>query len=87
MKFKRKQSIEKAYYAGRVLIIYGPRRVGKTTMLQTYLTTQKDKRILSVQGEDADVQDIFDSQQLQRLITFASAYDIIAIDEAQQVPH
>lgn len=86
MKFQRKQSIEESYCPGRVLIIYGPRRVGKTTMLQTYLSTQMDKRVLSVQGEDADVQDTFDSQRLQRLITFGNAYDIIAIDEAQQVP-
>ena len=86
MEFIRSQSIEKAYYPGRVLIMYGPRRVGKTTMLQAYLKTQVGKKILSVQGDDLDVQDVFDSQRLQRLSTFAGTNDVIAIDEAQQVP-
>jgi predicted AAA+ superfamily ATPase len=86
MKFKRKQTIEENFYPGRVLVIYGPRRVGKTTMLEKYLSTQQDKRVLSVTGDDILVREIFASQSQAKLRSFASSYDVIAIDEAQQVP-
>lgn len=87
MKFERKQSIEHSLYPRRVLVIYGPRRVGKTTMLNTYLKSQGDRRILSVTGDDIRVQEVFATQSLVELKNFASSYDVIAIDEAQQVPH
>ena len=86
MKFTRSQSIEQSFYPGRVLIIYGPRRVGKTTMLNRYLSTLCDTRVLSVVGEDIAVQKVFSSQSLSALKNFASSYDTIAIDEAQYVP-
>lgn len=87
MKFERKQSVEHNLYPKRVLVIYGPRRVGKTTMLNNYLKKHGDKRILSVTGDDMRVQEVFLKQSLKELKDFAASYDIIAIDEAQQVPH
>ena len=87
MQFQRKQSIDAAFYPGRVLVVYGPRRVGKTTMLREYLSRQNNKRILFVTGDDVGIQDVFASRSLTRLQAFASSYDIIALDEAQQTPH
>lgn len=86
MKFTRKQSIEASLAHGRVLVIYGPRRVGKTRLLQAYLGTQAHKRILSVVGDDIRVRELFASQSRDALLDFAAPYDIVAIDEAQQVP-
>ena len=37
MNFQRAVSIEANLDTQRVLILYGPRRVGKTTMLQAFL--------------------------------------------------
>lgn len=87
MKFTRKQSIEASLSPGRVLVIYGPRRVGKTVLLQAYLATQTARRILSVVGDDIRVRELFASQSRDAILDFVSSYDIIAIDEAQQVPH
>jgi predicted AAA+ superfamily ATPase len=86
MNFSRKQSISAELYPKRVLIIYGPRRVGKTTLLREYLATQPDKKILSVVGEDVAVREIFASERLATLRQFAEPFDIIAIDEAQHTP-
>jgi len=86
MEFIRSQSIEHSYYPGRVLIIYGPRRVGKTTLLTRYLETKTNAKIQLVNGDDLRVQDIFRKQSVDALRQFASPYDIIAIDEAQQLP-
>lgn len=86
MNFERKQTIDNYLAPKRVLIIYGPRRVGKTTMLNHWLAGQSKKRILSVVGDDIRVREVFASESLDELKRFAASYDIIAIDEAQQVP-
>jgi hypothetical protein len=87
MDFERKQTIETSLSPKRALIIYGPRRVGKTTMLRKYLATQMHKRIRSVTGDELHMRELFSKQSLDALREFVGSYDIIAIDEAQQLPH
>lgn len=70
----------------RVLVIYGPRRVGKTTSLFAYLETQKEKAVLSVVGDDFRLRELFSKEIRNDILDFARLYDIVAIDEAQQVP-
>ncbi len=86
MKFKRLQQIEKNIFPKRVLVIYGPRRVGKTTLLNEYLKTQTDKRVYYSTGDDIALREIFKSQNRSRILDFARPYDIIALDEAQMIP-
>ncbi|MDP2944284.1 MAG: ATP-binding protein, partial [bacterium] len=83
--FNRKQNIENSLAPKRVLVIYGSRRVGKTTILKKYLSTQKG-RILYSTGDDISIRQIFESEQRVRILNFAESYDIIGIDEAQQIP-
>lgn len=86
MNFERKQSLDDYLAPKRALIIYGPRRVGKTTLLNQWLDRQSDRRILSVIGDDIRIREVFASESLDELKRLAASYDIIAIDEAQQVP-
>jgi uncharacterized protein len=86
MKFKRKQNIEHELEPKRVLVIYGPRRVGKTTMLNEYLKTQSSKKIFSSTGDDIQLRKIFQAEERNNILNFAQPYDIIAIDEAQFIP-
>ena len=85
MNYQRKQDIQSNLYPGRVLIIYGPRRVGKTTLLQSYLNARGDKKIFSATGDDIVVRELFLSENRARILDFAAPYEIIAIDEAQNV--
>ena len=87
MQFARKQSVAQSIAPKRALIIYGPRRIGKTTLLSEYLHIRSDARVLSVTGDDVRVQEIFATQKLIELTRFVSSYDLVAIDEAQQVPN
>lgn len=87
MEFKRQQSIIASIAPKRVLIIYGPRRVGKTTLLKGYLVSQSDYRTLSVVGDDFRLRELFSTGDRAKLLNFASPYEIIAIDEAQQIPN
>lgn len=86
MEFKRKQKIETMIVPKRALVIYGPRRVGKTTLLKGYLSAQKNKSALYVVGDDFRIRELFKKETLSELLDFARPYDIISIDEAQQVP-
>ena len=85
MNYQKKQDIQSNLYPGRVLIIYGPRRVGKTTLLQSYLNACGDKKIFSATGDDIVIRELFLSENRARILDFAAPYEIIAIDEAQNV--
>lgn len=84
--FKRKQDIEHEIEPKRVLVVYGPRRVGKTTMLETYLKGQSGKKIFYAIGDDAELREVFKSEYRKKILDFARPFEIIALDEAQYIP-
>lgn len=70
----------------KVLVLYGPRQVGKTTLVKRMLRDSG----LSVRydtGDDIRIQEVWRSQSLDRLRDFAQGYDVVIIDEAQRVPN
>lgn len=77
-------NLEKYLKPGRVLIIYGPRRVGKSTLLQQYLQKTEHKYRLD-NGDNIRIQQILSSQDFSQIIPYAKEYELLAIDEAQQV--
>lgn len=85
MKFQRKyEDLETYLNKNEVLIIYGPRRVGKTFLIENYL---KDKnKYLLVTGDDIDARNILSSQSLSALRQFVEGYKMLVIDEAQRIP-
>lgn len=70
----------------RVLILYGPRRTGKTFLLNHFLK-QTSLRSKFAIGEDLSVHEVFTSQSVEALRHYAEGYELIAIDEAQQIPN
>lgn len=78
--------LEKMLEGGRALIIYGPRRVGKTTILKSYLKKTNLKYKLDI-GEDISVQQVLSSQDFSKILPYAEDYELIVIDEAQQIPN
>lgn len=76
--------IEKLLEPGKVLVIYGPRRVGKSTILQNYLRQTTFKYRLDV-GDNIKVQQILGSQDFSQIIPYAEGYELLVIDEAQQI--
>lgn len=86
MQFKRKQTIESALAPKRALVVYGPRRVGKTTISREFLELHKNKAILYVVGDDFRIRELFSTEIRENILDFAKPHDIIVIDEAQQIP-
>ncbi|MBI4243116.1 MAG: ATP-binding protein [Planctomycetes bacterium] len=68
----------------RVVVIYGPRRCGKTTLITQYLASIKEKYLL-VSGEDIIVQEHLSSQSIARLQNFIGDHKLLVIDEAQKI--
>lgn len=70
----------------RALIIFGPRRVGKTTLLNNFLSNTKLKYKLD-SGDNIRIQNLLGSQDFDKILSYAQGYDLIAIDEAQEIPN
>lgn len=69
---------------GKVVIIFGPRRVGKTTLLKKFLEEEKD--YLFVTGEDIFIRDFLSSSSIEKLREFIGNKKLLVIDEAQYIP-
>jgi hypothetical protein len=83
---KRFVEIDKLLRTQKVLIIYGARRVGKTTLLREYLSSTKLRYRLD-SGENLQIQQLFESSDFNLLKQYAAGYDLIALDGAQQIKH
>jgi predicted AAA+ superfamily ATPase len=70
---------------GKVLVLFGPRQVGKTTILRDYLGGAKWKYRLDV-GDDIRLREVLGSSDLRRILEYAQGYELLAIDEAQRIP-
>jgi predicted AAA+ superfamily ATPase len=71
--------------AGRVLVIFGPRQIGKTTLLNDFLHQSPWKYRLD-SGDNLHVRHTLGSEDFDSLARYAEGYELIAIDEAQRVP-
>lgn len=81
---KRLFDIQTLTKPGKALVIYGPRRVGKTTLLKDFLSRTKLKYKLD-SGDNIRTREIFNSQLFNEILPYAEGYELIAIDEAQQI--
>jgi hypothetical protein len=80
------EPLENHILPNKVTVIYGPRRVGKTTLLQAYLKQTRLKYKLD-SGDDIRTQQILSSQSLAQLRAYVEGYELLAIDEAQTIPN
>jgi len=81
----RAYDLGKLIAKGKVLVLYGPRRVGKTTLLERFLKAAPGK-ILLESGENVAVRDVLMHRDFDPLLNHITGYDIYAVDEAQRVP-
>lgn len=77
--------LEKLIKPGKVLVLYGPRRVGKTTLLEEFLK-KTDLKYKIESGDNIRIQQLFSSKDPKKITEFAEGYKLIALDEAQQIP-
>ncbi len=76
--------INKELKAGRVVVIYGARQVGKTTLLRTLLSNLKEKALF-VNADLASEQEWLRSLDLSVYRRYLAGVNLLVIDEAQRV--
>jgi len=81
---KRAYNIKELIKPNKVLIIYGPRRVGKTTLLDNFLKDTPLKYKID-SGDNIRVRQILGSQDFKQILEYMEGYELYAIDEAQQI--
>ena len=70
---------------GKVFILSGPRRVGKTMLLEKHIK-QHYKSYFIGSGDDLDLRSVLSSQRQQTINSALRGYDLVFIDEAQRIP-
>lgn len=87
MNIKRfyQSKLDQLLHPGKVLALYGPRRAGKTTLLNNFLSSFTGKYFLG-SGEDRSIRDVFSSEDVHLIRSSFSGYELVVIDEAQAIP-
>lgn len=76
--------IKAALGKGKSIIIIGPRQVGKTTLVRQ-ITSNLNKSVLWLTGDDPAVRAQLDDISLQNLRILIGANEVVVIDEAQRL--
>jgi len=77
-------SIEKRFFKEKVILVIGPRQVGKTTLINALL---KDKEHLFLNGDDPATRDVLQDISTIKLKALIGKHQYIFIDEAQRIPN
>lgn len=83
---KRAYELEKIIMPEKVLVIYGPRQVGKTTLVKNFLGETK-LRFRYDTGENARIQEYLSKSDLLKIQEYCAGYELLVIDEAQAIPN
>jgi uncharacterized protein len=79
------ESILESLVPGRVTALFGARRTGKTTLINSIAERLSEKRVLKLNGEDLTVAEILASGRQEILENLTKGYDYVIIDEAQSI--
>lgn len=80
----QKRKIEEMLGKDKAIMIMGARQVGKSTLLSEMFGGQKE--VMWMNGDDADVQQLFSNMTSTRIRALLSGCRYLVIDEAQRIP-
>lgn len=69
----------------KIIILYGARQVGKTTLINEVLDSCPN-RILRINADELKYLDVLSSRDLRKIRGLVDGYDVLFIDEAQRIP-
>lgn len=81
----RKSIADRLAESNKVVILYGPRQVGKTTLAKDIISDWQG-RILEISADEPRYIDVLSSRDSVKLRSLVAGYDLLFIDEAQRVP-
>ncbi len=78
------QNVKARLNKGKVIVLIGPRQVGKTTMVNELL---KNESFLFLDGDDSSVCDVLSTANTETLKNIIGNYKYVFIDEVQRIPN
>lgn len=81
------QTIEQNLKPGFISLIYGPRRVGKTVLLQQLTQSIPKSTIIWFNGDTKEARDLLSNTSEVSLSKLAAGPKTIVVDEAQRIPN
>jgi predicted AAA+ superfamily ATPase len=78
------RQIEAALFKSKIVVLFGPRQVGKTTLVKTILQTRSEKSAY-VSCDLPEVQKLLRESRLEDLRRFVADRQLLVLDEAQRV--
>ncbi len=84
IKRKIQEEVEKQLFKGKIIIIYGARQVGKTTLVKGLIKKYGDE-LSYYSGDDIDVREKLTDKTSTQLKDFLKNKKFIVIDEAQRI--
>lgn len=80
-----KKQLEKKWNSGKVLILIGPRQVGKTTLIRSLCEVEGN--YLFINGDDAEDRLLIDNAGENKLRSLIGSNTTVFVDEAQRIPN
>ncbi len=78
----QKKWIKDKLYKRKVIIVIGPRQVGKTTLINEIL---KSENYLFLDGDDPTIRELLNSPNTEQLRGILGNYPLVFVDEAQRI--
>ena len=78
------QIISESFDRDKVILLIGPRQVGKTTLILALL---EGKNALFLNGDDPTVRTLLDTPNTAQLQSLIAGHTYVFIDEAQRIPN
>ena len=83
-RFIKQQIIKKITTTDKIVVIYGPRQVGKTT-LSKKIIKELNLKTLHINADEEKYNDILASRDFNKINSLIEGYELIFIDEAQRI--
>ena len=80
------KSIRAKLDSNKIILIYGARQVGKTTLVKMLLDELPSLNTLSINADEKKYIDVLSSRDLLKMRSLVDGYELLFIDEAQRIP-
>lgn len=79
------KAIKDSIKPGFINVVYGPRRVGKTVLLQKLTENTPKSKLLFLNGDTQEARDVLSNTSEVALSKLVEGKEVVAIDEAQRI--